>query len=99
MDYQLIWTEEALADLDEITLYWTEMVSAARADKFVEMIYKKFDLLLTMPYIGVKSSKRAMVRRLIIDKRYSLAYVVVVVDEIYLLRLFDNRQNPAKYEF
>lgn len=98
MGYQLIWTEEALEDFDAITPYWTETVSAACVDKFVDMIYKKLDLLLTMPFIGVKSKKRVMVRRLIVDKRYSLAYAVVV-DEIYLLRPFDNRQNLAKYEF
>jgi plasmid stabilization system protein ParE len=98
MDYQLIWTQEALDDLDAIIVYWTDIVSSARADKFVAMIYKKLDLLVSMPFIGVKSRKREMVRRLIIDKRYSLAYIVIV-DEIYLLRLFDNRQDPAKYGF
>lgn len=51
-----------------------------------------------MPYLGVKSAKREGVRRLLITKRYSLIYIVIV-DQIYLLRLYDNRSNPDAMDF
>lgn len=41
---------------------------------------------------------REGVRRLLITKRYSLIYVVIV-DQIYLLRVYDNRSNPEEMAF
>jgi plasmid stabilization system protein ParE len=51
-----------------------------------------------MPEMGVKSQKRERVRRLLITERYSLIYVLIV-DQIFLLRVYDNRTDPERMAF
>lgn len=93
MDCEVIWTEEATADFDTIVSYLTEYTTEKSVSKFVGTFYRKLDLLVQMPYMGVKSVKREGVRRLLITKRYSLIYVIIV-DQIYLLRLSYTRSDP-----
>lgn len=98
MDYEVIWTEEATADFGAIVDYLTEHTTDKSISKFVSAFYRKLDLLAQMPYMGVKSTKREGVRRLLITKRYSLIYVLIV-DQIYLLRVYDNRSDPEAMTF
>ncbi len=98
MDHEIIWTEEATADFDTIVTYLIDMTSDATVQKFVSTFYRKLDLLAGMPCMGVKSQKRDGVRRLLISERYSLIYVVIV-DQIYLLRIYDNRSDPSQMSF
>jgi hypothetical protein len=55
-------------------------------------------MIALMPFLGVQSQKRKGVRRIVITKNISLAYILIV-DQIYLLRVFDTRQNPNVIEF
>ncbi len=98
MDYEIVWTEEATADFDSLMSYLTENLTEKSVGQFIRTFYRKLDLLLTMPYIGIKFTKREGIRRTLITKRYSLIYVIIL-DQIYLLRLYDNRSNPAAMEF
>ena len=98
MDYEVVWTEEARDDFDSIVNHLTENTTAKSVGKFVRVFYRKLDILTQMPYMGVKSAKREGVRRLLVTKRYSLIYVVIV-DQLYLLRVYDNRSDPDEMTF
>lgn len=98
MAHEIIWTEIATEDFDQIISFISEGYSEEQAIAFVQTFYRRLDLLATMPFIGTKSQKRENVRRLLINKNYSLAYTVIV-DQIYLLRVIVNRQDPDKSEF
>lgn len=98
MDYEIVWTEEATLDFDTVVTYLAENATNKTVHQFISTFYRKIDLLLAMPYLGIKSTKREGVRRLLVTKRYSLIYVVIA-DQIYLLRLYDNRSNPDAMTF
>ena len=98
MAYEIIWTEKATEDFDSLVENLTLYNSVNYAVKFVNIFYKKLDLIASMPFLGVQSQKRKGVRRLIITDNISLAYILIV-DQIYLLRVFDTRQNPDVIEF
>ena len=98
MDHEVIWTEEATADFDAVITYLTENASSVSVQKFISTFFRKLNLLAGMPYMGVKSQRREGVRRLLITDRYSLVYVVIV-DQIYLLRVYDNRSDPVQQSF
>ena len=98
MAHEIVWTEKATEDFDKIVDGLSNYNSINYAIKFVNIFYEKLDLIALMPFLGVQSQKRAGVRRLVITKNISLAYILVI-DQIYLLRVFDTRQNPDSVEF
>lgn len=98
MAYEIIWTEKATEDFDKMIEGLTEFNSINYARKFVNIFYERLDLVALMPFIGLQSQKREGVRRLVITKNISLAYILII-DQIYLLRVFDTRQNPTQIEF
>ncbi len=98
MAYEIVWTEKATEDFDIIVENISSYNSVNYAIKFVNTFYEKLDLIALMPFIGVQSQKREGVRRLVITKHISLAYILII-DQIYLLRVFDTRQNPDTVEF
>ena len=97
MAHEIIWTEKATEDFDKMIEYLAEFSSTSYARKFVSL-FEKLDLIALMPFIGVQSQKRKGVRRLVVTKNISLAYILII-DQIYLLRVFDTRQNPGQIEF
>ncbi len=98
MAYEIIWTEKTTEDFDTLVENLTLYKSVNYAIKFVNTFYKKLDMIALMPFLGVQSQKRKGVRRLVITKNISLAYILII-DQIYLLRVFDTRQNPDVIEF
>lgn len=98
MAHEIIWTEKATEDFDKMIENLAEFNTTNYARKFVSLFYEKLDLIALMPFIGVQSQKRKGVRRLVVTKNISLAYILII-DQIYLLRVFDARQNPGQIEF
>jgi plasmid stabilization system protein ParE len=98
MAYEIIWTDIAKEDFDRLVENMTEYYSVNYAIKFVNTFYKKLDLIALMPFLGVQSQRREGVRRLVITKNISLGYILII-DQIYLLRVFDTRRNPDDIEF
>ena len=98
MAHEIIWTEKATEDFDKMIEDLAEFSPTSYVRKFVNLFYEKLDLIALMPFIGVQSQKRKGVRRLVVTKNISLAYILII-DQIYLLRVFDTRQNPGQIEF
>lgn len=77
-------------DFDAILEFISESQSNESAIEFIEIFYKKLDLLVLMPNIGIESQQYPTIRRILITKLYSLLYQIES-DTIFLIRLIDNR--------
>lgn len=65
------------------------------ADKFVVILHKKLILINNNPFIGQACKNNTATRRLIITKHNKLFYRVKGKN-IYIITLFDTRQDPQK---
>ena len=90
MEYQIIWSNIAEAEFDAIIEIISTNQSPEKGITFIQLVYKKLDLLAQMPLIGVQSQRLPSIRRIIINKNYSLLYQVEK-DDIHLIRFLDNR--------
>lgn len=64
MDFQILYTEPALADLEEILLYsWSKFPEAS--ERFGIALLNHVEMLRTFPYIGSPVTGRLGVRQLV----------------------------------
>lgn len=63
MDFEIFYTEPALADLEEI-LAWSWAHHPATTERFANSLLNHVDLLSTFPYLGTRVRGYAGVRRL-----------------------------------
>jgi|SRR5688572_27465425 len=98
MALPVIWTENAIEDyklvIDYLLLEWSLPV----AEKFVETIEKRIEVLSRFPNIGIASVKDPSVRSIILTKHNKL-YYRTNQGKIEILNIFDTRQNPEKNLF
>lgn len=92
MEYQIIWSNTAESDFDEIIEYISNKQTPEKAIDFVKAVYNKIDLLVEMPFIGIESQNLKTIRRVLITSFYSLLYQVEK-DKIYLIRILDNTSS------
>ena len=90
MAYEIKWSLTAQDDFDDILEFISESKTNETAIDFIQVFYKKLDLLASMPYIGIESQKFPTIRRILITKTYSLLYQIES-DIITLIRVIDNR--------
>jgi len=90
MAFEIKWSITAQDDFDAILEFISESQSNESAIEFIEIFYKKLDLLALMPNIGIESQQYPTIRRILITKLYSLLYQIES-DTIFLIRLIDNR--------
>lgn len=71
--------------------------SISSKKKFLNQFKKSLKQLSNNPYIFPESNYKKGIRRLVVTKQTSLLYKVDKEKElIYVITLFDNRQNPEK---
>ncbi len=92
MEYQIVWSNTAESDFDEVIEYISNKQSPEKAIDFVKSVYDKIDLIAKMPFIGIESQNLKSIRRVLITSFYSLLYQVEK-DKIYLIRILDNRSS------
>ena len=98
MALPVIWTENAAQDyklvIDYLLLEWPLSV----AEKFIEIIEKRIEVLSLFPNIGVASGMDTSVRSIVLTKHNKL-YYRLLPDKIEILNIFDTRQNLEKNLF
>ena len=98
MAAKIVWTENALEDLNKLKSYlernWPERVLTSVMDKLVN----KLKVLQDFPYIGRASLKFPNRRRTLLTKHNLIIYSVYD-DEIVIEAIFDTRQDPLKLNF
>ncbi len=88
--YKLLWSDKALADLQNIITYHTENWTTKEIQNFARRLDKRLELIIVNPRLFPKTTKRKEVRKSVLTKHTVIYYVVTIVT------LFDPRQNPKK---
>jgi plasmid stabilization system protein ParE len=98
MASKLIWTNNAIKDLENIKLYleanWPYKVLLS----FLDELLNKLFFIERFPEMGRQSSKFINRRMLTITKHNVLIYTVYK-DEIVIEAIFDTRQDGKKLQF
>ena len=66
MEYKIVWSNVAEFDFDEIIEYISDKQSPEKGIGFVQLVYKKIDLIATMPFIGIESQNVKSIRRVLL---------------------------------
>lgn len=97
---QIIWSDFAVTQIDEIFDYYEKKASSRVATKLVRGIIKAPNKLINAPYIGQEEGllkDRKIQYRYLVFKSYKLIYSI---DEengfIKIADVFDTRQYPPK---
>ncbi len=93
--YKLIWSDEALKGLKNIFDYLECKFSKKDIQKFAKKLDKQLDILQKSPETFSYSDNSKKVRRTIIAKLTSV-YYQIEGNEVRIISIFDNRQNPNK---
>ena len=91
--YNIIWTREAVNNLDDITEYLLDFWSEREFKIFIEKLEKLLALISDTPTIFPASKKRKNLRRAVLSKQTTI-YYSVESDAITIISLFNNRRNP-----
>jgi len=92
MDYKLIWTEEAVNNLEGILDYLNQNWTKKEASNFKLKLHKQLDLIVQNPFIFPRSFHHSRLRKAVLSKQTSIFYEVKD-NIIYLAYLFVNHMN------
>jgi plasmid stabilization system protein ParE len=96
MAVTIIWTKQALDDLQAVLWHLRENWSDDLAAAFSDSAYRKVELLENAPELGIASINYNNVRRMLLSRYNSLYYQYEPGSSIlFILNIFDNRANPA----
>jgi plasmid stabilization system protein ParE len=93
--YKLLWSDRALADLQNIINYLTENWTPKETQNFARRLDKRLDIIATSPGLFPKTTKRKNVRRSVLTKQ-TVIYYETRENIINIVTFFDPRQNPKK---
>ena len=93
-EIKVVWTALARIQRNTIFEYWNNRnKSNVYSKKLNLLIYQKIDLLKSNPLIGSQTDLNFY--RILHFENYGLVYRIET-DVIYIISLWDNRQNPKK---
>ena len=94
---KIIWTIEAIQNLENIIKYlevnWTEK----EIQNFIKKLNKAISLISIRPNLFRLTEKKKNLRRCVLTKQTTI-YFKSEYSIIFIVSLFDNRQDPAKFE-
>ncbi len=92
MDYKLIWTYEAISNLEEILDYLILNWSQKEVIQFKYKLSKQIDLILQFPRMLPVSDFNPKLRKAVLSKQTTLFYQIKG-EAIYLVYIFVNIRN------
>jgi plasmid stabilization system protein ParE len=92
MAYKLIWSEEAVSNIESILKYLGSNWSETEIENFKSLLSKNLELISIFPTIFPKSEFAPNLWRAILSKHISIFYKIIN-EAIYIAYLFDNRQD------
>ena len=93
--YKIIWSDEALFNLKSIIEYLENRWTEREIKKFVFLLDNQLRLIQINPLLFPISKISTGLRNSVLTKQVSI-YYRIFENEIHLITLFDNRQNPKK---
>jgi plasmid stabilization system protein ParE len=98
MEVKILWSDTALAQLEDIFDFHKITANHAVAIKLVKSIVQKTLILQSTPLLGVKEpllSEKSFEYRFLVEKNYKIIYRFND-NLIRIITIFDCRQNPSK---
>ncbi len=93
--YKLIWSDEALNNLKGIINYLEINWTNREIKKFAQLLEKQLLRIKENPFLFAESDKSNGLRRSVLSKQTTI-YYRINDNDIRIISLFDNRQNPNK---
>ena len=98
MEMTVLWSDSAISDLQAIYDYYITTANSKVANKMVNLIVERSEILVEKPRIGqieeLLKHKNFEIRYLV-ERQYKIVYLIE--DQIVLIStVFDCRQNPKK---
>ncbi len=94
----IVWSPESENDLSMIINYLISEWSLEIASKFLKDTEYHVNIVSKTPKLYPIIYKKQKVRKCVISKQNSMIYSHTA-DTVYILRVFDTRQNPNKLKF
>ena len=95
MNNEVIWSPESEDDLSNIFNYLLIKWNFKIADNFINDVENKIQNIVKNPILYPIIHSELVIRRCVITKHNSIIYFQKN-EIIYILRVFDNRQDPEK---
>jgi plasmid stabilization system protein ParE len=92
---KIIWSEEAIKNLDQIIDYLEKEWTNKEIKKFITKLDKTLELISKKPNLFRITNKRKNIHKCVLIKQVSI-YYKPEKDTICIVSLFDNRQHPSK---
>ena len=92
--YKIVWTNKAIADLDNIIEYLTNLWTEKEISGFFKKLDKRINIIGQRPLLYPVTKMRKNVRRSVLTSQISI-YYRISKRSVEILTLFDNRQNPS----
>jgi plasmid stabilization system protein ParE len=95
---QIIWTNFAIGELKNIFLYYRMVAGEKTANKIRKSIFLATKQTVKQPLIGALEENLSELNqghRYLVTGNYKIIYLVIE-DDIYIIDVFDCRQNPTK---
>lgn len=98
MEITVLWSDSAISDLQDIHDYYFAKASLKVAQRIVNSLVDKSELLSKKPRIGqteelLKHKKEEI--RYLVEGNYKIVYVIEG-QIVFIATIFDCRQNPVK---
>jgi len=96
---EIIWTKDSLKTLNYINLYYSELVGYQHSIDFVNKLMERVNFLIISPQIGKSIKINRKKYKYIIFSFYKIIYKAETYQDsikLFILVIFDTRQNPEK---
>lgn len=91
--YKIIWTDEALTNLADIIDYLEHRWTDREIRNFARLLNRQINAIQLNPELFPTSQTSKRLRKSVLSKQTTI-YYRIDNDEIRIVTLFDNRQNP-----
>jgi len=98
LGHKIIWSDQALEDVEYTVNYLYEEWSQTAVTNFYKKLERTLKIISTMPNSGKAYPDEPLIRSLGVSKLITL-YYEINKNSIEILSLFDNRQNPERDKF
>lgn len=92
---QIKWNKRASKQLTNLQEYLLQVFGETTVKTFTSRLFKFLELLLKHPHLGSQENKSQAIRGFVLHRHTTILYKEHQ-GSIYILTLFDNRQNPEK---
>ena len=93
--YKIQWSNRALKDLDKIIEYLKTEWGDATFGEFVRKLEKRLALISIRPTLYAQLHYSRATRKSVLVRRLTI-YYRIQGNTVFIVALFDNRQNPKK---